>query len=79
MRKIALAVAFSGSVAFGGSVVLGISACGTPAVLQCRAEAVKFLPKDPGQVTPYDVVDLVGRLQACEAPAAADLADAGAP
>jgi hypothetical protein len=41
--------------------------CGSPALVQCRLEAVKFLPEDPKQVTPYDVVDLIGRLNACRA------------
>jgi len=48
------------------TVVLGLG-CGTGASLQCRLDAVRFLPSDPGQVTPYDVVDLVGRLKACPA------------
>jgi hypothetical protein len=44
------------------------------------------LPADPGQLTPYDMADLVGRLNACEASAApsppaspATTPDAGAP
>ena len=54
------------------SVLLGMVACsalgcGSPALVQCRLEAVKFLPEDPKQVTPYDVVDLIGRLNACRA------------
>ena len=43
------------------------AACGTATVTECRAGAVAFLPRDPGKVTPYDVQDLVGRLQACQA------------
>lgn len=50
----------------GFGVIRGLAGCGTPAVLQCRLDAVKVLPKDPGQLTPYDVADLVGRLHACE-------------
>lgn len=58
---------------FSRSGLLGLLACsalgcGSPAILQCRLEAVKFLPDDPGQVTPYDVVDVVSRLRACEMP-----------
>lgn len=53
------------------SVLLGMVACsamgcGSPATFQCRLEAVKFLPDDPGQITPYDLVDLVQRLNACK-------------
>ncbi len=44
-----------------------VGACGVGAVAQCRVEAVKFLPSDPGQITTYDVADLVGRLKACQA------------
>lgn len=56
---------FAGLVAFG--LLWGLAlACGTPSVVQCRVAAVEFLPADPGQLTPYDVVDLVGRLRACE-------------
>jgi hypothetical protein len=42
------------------------SGCGSPALVQCRVEAVKFLPEDPGQITPYDVLDLVHRLNECK-------------
>ena len=55
-----------------GLVVCSALGCGSPAFVQCRVEAVKFLPTDPGQVTPYDVVDLVQRLNACK-----KLGDAG--
>ena len=47
-------------------VVRGLAGCGGPALLQCKLDAVKFLPDDPMQVTPYDVMDLVGRLHACK-------------
>ena len=69
------------AVALGGCALLGLAAaCGSPASLQCRVAAVEFLPQDPGQITPYHVVDLVGRLKACEpAPvASAPSGDAGA-
>jgi hypothetical protein len=52
-----------------GSVALLAVGCGSPALVQCRLEAVKFLPEDPHQVTPYDVIDLVQRLNACRATA----------
>lgn len=57
---------------FSRSGLLGLVACsalgcGSPALVQCRVEAVKFLPEDPGQITPYDLVDLVTRLNACKA------------
>ena len=50
----------------GVCLVRGLSGCGTPTELQCRLESVRMLPDDPMQVTPYDVVDLVGRLHACK-------------
>jgi hypothetical protein len=49
-----------------GAVLLGATACGPAALVQCRLDAVKALPNDPGQVTPYDVVDVVRRLRACK-------------
>lgn len=50
--------------------------CGTPAVLQCRLDAVEqAVPHDPGQVTVDDVIAVVERLAACKAPPT----DAGAP
>ena len=42
-----------------------VAACGAPQLVECQLSAVQFLPRDPGQVTPYDVQDLVGRLRAC--------------
>lgn len=53
------------SVLLGMVVACLASGCGSPALVQCRVEAVKFLPEDPKQLTPYDVVDLVERLNAC--------------
>lgn len=50
-----------------GLVACSACGCGSPALVQCRVEAVKFLPEDPGQITPYDLVDLVHRLNACKA------------
>lgn len=70
MRKIALAGFL------GGCALLG-AACGTAAAVQCRVDAVNFLPRDPRQVTPGDVADLVGRLNACELPAVTPPGDAG--
>lgn len=45
---------------------LALFGCGSPALVQCRVEAVKILPEDPGQITPYDLADLVQRLNACK-------------
>lgn len=44
-------------------------ACGaaTPTRIQCTLDALKPLPRDPMQITPYDAVDLVNRLNSCEA------------
>lgn len=50
--------------------------CGTPAVLQCRLDAVEqAVPHDPGLVTVDDVIAVVERLAACKATPT----DAGAP
>jgi len=51
-----------------GLVSFLASGCGSPAILQCRLEAVKVLPDDPRQLTPYDIEDLVSRLHACKNP-----------
>lgn len=62
------------------ALAVSLSACGTavtPQLVQCKLEALKVLPRDPMMVTPYDAVDVVNRLNACEAPPAA--ADAGRP
>lgn len=50
-----------------GSLALsaGLSGCGPATVVQCRIEAVQALPEDPGQLTPYDTLDLIARLKAC--------------
>ncbi len=48
-------------------LLLSSLSCGPAALVQCRLDAVKILPDDPGQVTPYDVVDVVKRLHACKA------------
>lgn len=60
MRKATVLV--SALVGFG--LMRGLAGCGGE--LQCRVEAVKFLPDDPMQVTFGDTVDLVGRLHACK-------------
>lgn len=60
-----------------GTLLLCLNGCGsagiTPAV-RCKLEALRVLPDDPMMVTPYDAVDLIQRIKACEAPA-----DAGKP
>ena len=48
-------------------VVRGLAGCGGPALLQCKLDAVKFLPDDPMQLTFGDVADLTQRLHACKA------------
>lgn len=64
----------------GGFVVCSLAlaglvwGCDPAALVQCRIQAIKFLPSDPEQVTAYDVTDLVGRLKACRVSA-----DGGAP
>lgn len=50
-----------------GLCVLGplCLACGNSALVQCKLEALKVLPEDPGMVTLYDAVDIVERVRAC--------------
>jgi hypothetical protein len=45
----------------------GCAASQVPALVQCKLDALRVLPKDPMQVTFADGVDLVERIQACEA------------
>lgn len=45
-----------------------------PSVL-CKLSALKGLPSDPEAIAVRDVIDLVGRVKACDAP----VGDAGAP
>lgn len=46
--------------------VMTLAKCaGGSALIACRVEAVKILPSDPDMISAYDVVDLVGRLRAC--------------
>ncbi len=50
--------------------ILVCAACGTaPTLVQCKLDALRFLPKDPLMVTPYDAVDLIDRINACQRPA----------
>jgi hypothetical protein len=60
-----------------GLLVLEGTGCGSATAVQCRVEAVRFLPDDPMQVTVFDTVDLVERLKACDGRPAT--ADAGKP
>ena len=63
-----------------GLLIFGLSqGCGaatTSQLVQCKLESLRVLPKDPKMVTPYDIEDLVNRLQVCER---ASKSDAGAP
>jgi hypothetical protein len=60
LKRVALAVVV------GIGVVRGLAGCGSAQQVECRVAAVSFLPEDPMAVTPYDVQDLVGRLNACK-------------
>lgn len=62
MRKAPLLV----SALVGFCLVRGLAGCGESSLVACKVAAVKFLPDDPGQLTPYDLADLVGRLHACK-------------
>jgi len=41
------------------------AACGAPQLVECQLSAVKALPDDPGEITPYDTLGLIQRLKAC--------------
>lgn len=59
---------------------LAMPACGTavtPQLVLCQAAASRVLPEDPKMVTPYDLEDLIARLNQCRAQAGA--ADGGSP
>lgn len=46
---------------------LGLLGCGSPTLLQCRAEAAAHLPLEPDQVTLGDVREVVRKVRACQA------------
>lgn len=50
-----------------GFVALGALclACGNPALIQCKLDALKVLPEDPAMATVYDASDVIERLRAC--------------
>jgi hypothetical protein len=64
-------------IAFGAAVGLlafavisfqfGCGAALTSKLVTCKIDALKFLPSDPQMATPYDAVDLINRLKACDA------------
>lgn len=59
---------------------LATPSCGTavtPQLVLCQAAATRVLPQDPKMVTPYDIEDLLSRLNECRAQAGAT--DSGAP
>lgn len=67
-KQIAIGAALS-LLAFG-ALNLFLNGCGaavTPQLVECKLNALKILPRDPMQVTFADGVDLVERLNACEA------------
>lgn len=73
-----IAVGFTISIlALGTVTVPGCGTAVTPQLVQCKLEALRVLPADPKMVTPYDIEDLVHRLNTCRH--AAELADSGAP
>jgi hypothetical protein len=53
-------------------LVLAAVGCGSATVVQCRIDAIRFLPDDPTEVTVFDTFDLVQRLKACDGQPAAD-------
>jgi hypothetical protein len=44
-----------------------VAACGSPSLLQCRAEAVTALPLEPDTITLGDVKEVARRVKACQA------------
>jgi hypothetical protein len=46
---------------------LGCGSAVTPALVQCKLEALRVLPADPEQATVADARDLVARIKACHA------------
>lgn len=47
-------------------VCLAFSVCGcTSTLVQCKVDALKVLPDDPGQATVRDAIDVVRRVKAC--------------
>jgi hypothetical protein len=75
-HQIALGAAIA-LVAFA-ALTLFLDGCGaavSPALIQCKLDALRVLPDDIRMVTPYDAEDIWRRVRACEAGAA----DGGAP
>ena len=61
-----------------GTLLLCLNGCGAginSQVAQCKLDALRVLPDDPMMVTPYDAVDLIHRIKACDSGSA----DAGKP
>ncbi len=59
-------------LAYGLALALSAAACGSPQLARCQLGALRVLPTDREQVTLGDLRDVVGRLRACESPAAPD-------
>jgi len=53
--------------AIGITLSLGCGSAVTPALVQCKLEALRVLPADPEQATVADARDLVSRIKACHA------------
>jgi hypothetical protein len=58
-------------VVLGSLVALVPWACGAgaqklPAVVQCQLDALQVLPRDLGNVTVYDAIDIYERVRACK-------------
>lgn len=64
VRQILLGAMIS-LVAFG----VPMAACSgeqLTALVRCKLDALRVLPKDPHMATPYDAVDVIERVNACE-------------
>lgn len=66
MREIASLVVTLGLLLALGAIADG---CGSPSLLQCRADAAADLPLEPDQITLGDVRQVVRKVKACQAAA----------
>jgi hypothetical protein len=56
-----------GGFVVGFILLRALVACGSTQLVECQLHALKSLPDDPGQITPYDTLGLVQSLKACRA------------
>lgn len=59
MRALLVEIGWGFAIGFVGL------ACGNSALVQCKLDALRVLPEDPGNATVYDAVDIIERIRAC--------------